>query len=160
MITDTKVSQLSKKSTYTLYSGLIETQIFYKYKFLLMSQSLSGYMWHFIGQGPIWLKWSYCQGRVVWAISEHLRPIPSPTVENSSRNRHLNLKNETRENFKMLRNCNFNIFSHKKAISSLCMWISGYDIIYNSSARTTDNFLRENMFVTPPDSSWKMRKIW
>ncbi len=25
------------------------------------------YMWHFIGKGAIWSKWSYCQGRVVWA---------------------------------------------------------------------------------------------
>ncbi len=67
------------------------------------------YMWYFIGKGPIWLKWSYCQGRVVWAISKHLRSIPSPTVENSLRNRFLNLKNEKSENFKMWRNHNFNI---------------------------------------------------
>ncbi len=67
-------------------------------------------MWRCIGKGPIWWKWSYSQGRVVWTISKHLRPIPSPTVENSLKHRHPNLKNEKSENFKMLRNHNFNIF--------------------------------------------------
>ncbi len=91
-------------------------------------------LWHFVRKGPIWSKWSYCQGKVVWAISKHLRSIPSPTFENSLRNGHLNLKNLKSENFKMLRNRNFNIFSPEKAISSSYMWICGYDIIYNSSA--------------------------
>ncbi len=68
-------------------------------------------MWHFIGKGPIWLKWSYCQEKVVWAMSKHLRPIPSATVENSLRNRQLNMKNERSENFKMLRNHNFKLLS-------------------------------------------------
>ncbi len=73
-------------------------------------------MWHFISKGVIRSKWSYCQ-----EINKHLRPVPSPTVENSLSNRHLNLKNEKSENFKMLRNCNFNIFFLKKGISSSCM---------------------------------------
>ncbi len=85
------------------------------------------HMWHFIDRGPIWSKCSYCQRRVVWAISEHLRPIISPTVENSLRNRPLNLKNEKSENFEMLRNRNFNIFFQKKAFSSLFVWIRGYE---------------------------------
>ncbi len=92
------------------------------------------YMWHFMGKGPIWSVWSYCQGRVLWSISKHLRAIPPPTVENCLSNRHLNLKNKKSENFKILRNRNLNIFFQKKAISSSCMWISGYDIIYKSSA--------------------------
>ncbi len=92
-------------------------------------------MWHFIEKGPIRSKLSYCQEKVVLAISKHLRPILSQTVENSLRNRHLNLKNEKSKNLEMLWNRNFNIFfSRKKSISSSCMWISGYDIVYNSSA--------------------------
>ncbi len=71
-----------------------------------------------MGKGPIWSVWSYCQGRVVWSISKHLRPIPSSTVENCLNNKHLNLKNEKSENFKMLRNGNLNIFFQKKVISS------------------------------------------
>ncbi len=71
-------------------------------------------LWHSISKGSIWLKWSYCRGRVVRAISKHLRPIPSPTVENSLRNRHLNLKNVKSGNFKMLRNHNFNVFFSRK----------------------------------------------
>ncbi len=63
--------------------------------------------------------------RVVCSISKHLRLIPSPTVENCLSNRHLNLKNEKSENFKILRNRKLNIFFQKKAISSSCMWISG-----------------------------------
>ncbi len=59
----------------------------------LTLQKKVDYMWHFMGKGLIWSKWSYCQERVVWALSKHLRPIPSPTVENLLRNRHLNLKN-------------------------------------------------------------------
>ncbi len=51
-------------------------------------KNMDNHMWHIISKGPIWSKWSYCQGRVVWAINKHLRPIPSPTVENSQRNRH------------------------------------------------------------------------
>ncbi len=47
-------------------------------------------------------------------ISKHLRPIPFTTVENSLKNGLLNLKNEKSENFKMLRNRNFNIFSPRK----------------------------------------------
>ncbi len=77
-------------------------------------------MWHFTDKGPISSKWSYCQGRVVRGTSKHLRPIPSPTVKNSLRNKHLNPKNKKRKNIKMLRNRNFNIFSQKKTISSLC----------------------------------------
>ncbi len=77
--------------------------------------------WHFIGKRPIWSKWSYCQGRVVWALSKHLRQIPSPIVENLLRKKHLKLKNEKSEDFKMLRNQNSNIFSLKKSISSSCM---------------------------------------
>ncbi len=46
--------------------------------------------------------------------SKHLRPIPSPNVENSLRNRHLNLKNEKSKNFKMLRNLNVKFFPKKK----------------------------------------------
>ncbi len=69
-------------------------------------------IWHFIGKVPIWSKWRYVHGRVVWAISKHLRPNPSPTVENSLRNRHLNQKNKKSKNFKMLRN---NIFSPEKS---------------------------------------------
>ncbi len=72
-------------------------------------------MWYFIGKGPIWSKWSYCQGRVVWPISKHLRQLPSPIFGNSLRNRHLNLKNEKSKNFKMLRNRNFNFFPPEKS---------------------------------------------
>ncbi len=97
---------------------------------------LTHFSWTFLYEinykGLIWSKWSYCQRRVVWVIHKHLRPIPSPTVENLLRNRILNLKNGKSENFKMLRSINFNFFSpQKKTISSSYMWISGYDIIYN-----------------------------
>ncbi len=64
-------------------------------------------MWHFIGKGPIWSKWSYCCGKVGWAISKYLRPIPSAIVENSLRNRHLNLKNEKSENFENVEKSQF-----------------------------------------------------
>ncbi len=50
------------------------------------------------------------QKKLVWAISKHLKPISSATVENSLRNRHLNLKSD---NFKMLGNCNFKFFQEK-----------------------------------------------
>ncbi len=50
----------------------------------------------------------------ILSISKHLRPIPSQSIENSLRNRHLNMKNEKSENFKMLRNGNLNIFFFPK----------------------------------------------
>ncbi len=114
-------------------------------------------MWHFIGKGSIRSKWSYCLGRVVWAISKHLRPIPSPTVENVQRNRHLNLKNKNSENFKMLRNCHFNIFFLKKS------YISVYEIIYNSSASIHQQLCaRKKVCNTSRQQleNEKMRKIW
>ncbi len=58
----------------------------------------------------------------------------------------------------MLRNHNFNIFFQKKAISLSCMLISGYDIIYNFSASNHQQ-LQARRFVTPPDSSWKMKRF-
>ncbi len=63
----------------------------------------------------IWSKWSYCQRRVVWTISKHLRPIPSSIVENSLRNRHFNLKNEKSENLKLLRNYNYLTFFSRRS---------------------------------------------
>ncbi len=45
------------------------------------------YLWYFVCKGSIWSKWSYCSGRVVWAICKHLRTIPSLTVENFLRSR-------------------------------------------------------------------------
>ncbi len=48
----------------------------------------------------------------------------------------------------MLRKCKFNIFFQKKAVSSSCMWISGYDIIHNSSASNHQQLVQENRFVT------------
>ncbi len=53
----------------------------------------------------------------------------------------------------MLRNYNVNFFPQKKTISLSCTWISNYDIIYNSLQVTTNNFVQENRFVNPPDSS-------
>ncbi len=55
-------------------------------------------MWHFIRAHSVEME-LLPGGRVVWAVSKHLRPIPSPIVENSLRNRHLNLKNEKSEKF-------------------------------------------------------------
>ncbi len=71
-------------------------------------------IWDFIDKGPIWSKWSYCQWRVVWDISKHLRPIPSPTVENLLRQRHLNLKNEKMKISKCWQITVLTFFSRKK----------------------------------------------
>ncbi len=92
-----------------------QTSIFHRFRLKYECNLSVLYMWHFIGKGPIWSKWSYCQRRVVWDISKHLRPIPSLTVKHSQRNRHLNLKNERRENFKILKNRNFNFFLPEKS---------------------------------------------